>query len=1355
MVEIFGKDESVLQPEQPVPSFNLWANDGFSYPKKLNPSAVEILQGAANNFPITNLINRMRHSEHVPDSALEFDENFNSMEYIKGTPMEAYSHAFIGAASEKDAANIWSWIQHRTLQRQEAAERPWLSFGANAVMMTSDPATWVGAGLISRMNKVYAAAGQRSYMQAGAIFGASQVPGEILRQVVDPSVSKEESSMILGASTLFGMLGGRFTKRTSMEGQVFEEALKRQEAEFMAQRAATRNEFKDPAKGPLATDDLPMFGRRWSRQDELNKAIEDTPAFKEAEAKLKMKFAWPAGQEAVRRTIKLADELGVTNNDIVKYLLAGHKFSGARGKYNLGIINAGIIRKIAKWKNLKAGKSPYGDQWVKKPKVSSKTEEAGPTVTKPKESVNVGPIAAEKARLAQLSKDSTAGLAALKARFKVVDEERFQVGQKLLALEETGVRSGKEYNQLVQRLDELKIEKRKIEADETAHLEKYRELAKVDLDDIKWSELGDDIGAARTPGRPVAGGQAHQPAPALGLEKVNLTPQQRTANSQFSSVGHTAQLLFETPWLTKGMLEGVAAPLSVNQRMRNYLFPIAEAIQEMEKSFLAYRLAAVPESEIGQFFQVAKTSLKDRISGPGHNQLTLGEFKDAVGRTMVTGKKHPVSEVNRMAQWWRDSVYDPIGKDAVALGLIPSHALKKNYFNRIWNHQAIKDSRPEFEDLIAHWLMSSPQARKAIPAKMTPQQAARSITDKMLMDRPFSPFSEFEIGAASPLHKLAIEIPNDYTGRKGMSVMDFMVTDVEVAGRAFSRIMSADIELARSFAPLSDEGLIGLKEGADGVRMETAIGNVLRDGFEDIGLATPKSQNKITKIMDHFLQQREDVLFTGRKDLEAGGDPILIKAQIEKETKALHDSIVKTMGKINQRSGKSTAELFDRTQDLLAMRDLIRGTFGQPNNPSRLASRVMKGGRTFTAFTMLGGPLWSAVPDLAMPVLHEGLMRTWQVSFAHLFGGIDKSLIKLSKKEGRLAGEGWDMNLATRALAIMDYGDLTGRFSALERGLDATNSLAFVLNLFNPWNMLFKDNVGLIIQSRILETTLRQSRGQRVSQRDAQSLLLGSIDQDAGKIIAAQFEKWGRREGKIWIANTEAWDKTAAVQQAVLQFRGALGSDIRRTIITPNKSDLPLWVSTELGGVIAALKTFSFASIQKVAIPALQHKDRQALMGIAMLTAIGALVHELKRKQHGIDRYETIGEKIMAGIERGGVTGPFMDVNKMIEIVSNNQLGLNPLMGAPQIDTSAFQKAGSVAGPVFTQAGRLASIMGDVVSGNIDDSTMNSINRVMPLQAVPVYSGMYDRIFDANRGHQNYTSGYNAQDASSIYEGSQ
>ena len=192
-----------------------------------------------------------------------------------------------------------------------------------------------------------------------------------------------------------------------------------------------------------------------------------------------------------------------------------------------------------------------------------------------------------------------------------------------------------------------------------------------------------------------------------------------------------------------------------------------------------------------------------------------------------------------------------------------------------------------------------------------------------------------------------------------------------------------------------------------------------------------------------------------------------------------------------------------------------------------------------------------------------------------------------------------------------------------------------------------------------------------------------------------------------------------------------------------------------MGGVIAALKTFSFASIQKVAIPALQHKDRQALMGIAMLTAIGALVHELKRKQHGIDRYETIGEKIMAGIERGGVTGPFMDVNKMIEIVSNNQLGLNPLMGAPQIDTSTFQKAGSVAGPVFTQAGRLASIMGDVVSGNIDDSTMNSINRVMPLQAVPVYSGMYDRIFDANRGHQNYTSGYNAQDASSIYEGSQ
>ena len=151
---------------------------------------------------------------------------------------------------------------------------------------------------------------------------------------------------------------------------------------------------------------------------------------------------------------------------------------------------------------------------------------------------------------------------------------------------------------------------------------------------------------------------------------------------------------------------------------------------------------------------------------------------------------------------------------------------------------------------------------------------------------------------------------------------------------------------------------------------------------------------------------------------------------------------------------------------------------------------------------------------------------------------------------------------------------------------------------------MMKGWAGTIIQSRILETTVqmhgKKSYAGHIWQRNTgqsglrnrNNLLRGTIDDDAAKIIAQQFEKYGKREGKVWVARTEAWDvENAAVRDAIDKFRSALSADIRRTIITPNKSDLPLWVSTEYGAVVASLKTFSFASIQRTLIPALQYKD--------------------------------------------------------------------------------------------------------------------------------------------------------------------
>jgi hypothetical protein len=263
-----------------------------------------------------------------------------------------------------------------------------------------------------------------------------------------------------------------------------------------------------------------------------------------------------------------------------------------------------------------------------------------------------------------------------------------------------------------------------------------------------------------------------------------------------------------------------------------------------------------------------------------------------------------------------------------------------------------------------------------------------------------------------------------------------------------------------------------------------------------------------------------------------------------------------------------------------------------------------------------------------------------------------------------------------------------------------------------------------VTQADRLHAAFTQKTGE-LSPFGKEKLRRGGISDEMADRITKQWEQHGFIEDGLIIANTDAWDDIAAKET----FRTALSADIDRAIVTPGVGDRPLWMSTELGSVIGQFKAFSVASAQRVLIPGIQQRDGQVLMGLTAMIALGVMVDEIKRQQFGIKTGGSLTERIQNGIDRSGVTGYFNDVNRAIERVSDNRIGISSILGTePPYRPSFRSKAGTILGPTAGQGLRVGEVISDTLSGEYDYRTAGALRRLIPGQNVLWLKPAYDLI---------------------------
>ena len=475
---------------------------------------------------------------------------------------------------------------------------------------------------------------------------------------------------------------------------------------------------------------------------------------------------------------------------------------------------------------------------------------------------------------------------------------------------------------------------------------------------------------------------------------------------------------------------------------------------------------------------------------------------------------------------------------------------------------------------------------------------------------------------------------------------------------------------------------------------------------------------------------------------EKFGDPMMSGRWMEegmlpglKQISEEYNELIKK-AKSNTYKTKLKNEKIAVIKDLKAMRDLQRGTYGLPSDPQRSLSRGIRMLKLYNSVTMLTGAL-AAVPDVARILMTSGINRGFRTSWDLFTNYLATDIAKRSHRMTLLSGEAADMILGSRAMSMYDLDNAFGVFNKMEKGVSKMGNMYFTyINLMNPWNTFVKSWAGAVNGTRIIEEVENWIVKGKISKLNKTKLLSVGIDEKNAKKIWNQYTKHGSGKGGLeaeWkhvrIANTADWDDIDAAQL----FNSALGKDVNITIVTPSKGDVPLWFNEEWGGVIVQFKKFAMGATQRMLLRGMQERDMNFLGGIVMLMAAGAIVDATRTKAFNRDySKKKWGEKVVNAFDRSGLGGVFSDMNNILERMTNNKIGLRPVLGAKRPYGSYTQKnimsGFGVLGPTSSQIGTISDIMWDWGTGKHNHYTARIVRRLIPFQNVWYLDSLFDQV---------------------------
>jgi hypothetical protein len=778
----------------------------------------------------------------------------------------------------------------------------------------------------------------------------------------------------------------------------------------------------------------------------------------------------------------------------------------------------------------------------------------------------------------------------------------------------------------------------------------------------------------------------------IALEKLKWNPVTRlTASANLTSRKIVSNLVDMGGMIQKkvqgGKVTGEAMDQSVETSFRTtYLSSLLDGIRASDEAYLAFRGVVAKSGDIGRSMQMLSQKGKDFIQR--NNTLSEFGFRERVAKAMRNGDADEVIDsatpyVNQAATSYRKH-FDKIKANAEEVKLFEIDLAKK-----------IRG----LEINVADGVAGATEALATAKARLKQLREQGVLLNTALGYVP--------------------RVPRIDKIEKNAERFKGIVSNWAMGHFQYTRQQANEYADEIILNYTKSRPFYNLDEGTDQI-----------DWITNATGAKARSFEIPDKLIEDFLENDIEVLArhhtkTMGVDIELTrkfGDVSMSK--IIKQITEEYDALVKQAPTIAEKQ-KLKQGLANDLRDIRGLRDRVRGTFGASKDPHNMSSRFVRQMKSFNVLVGMGGAAISSIPDIARPIMTEGFKNVYEHGFRHMFKNQRSVIKQMTQKEARQAGIAVDAALGLRANSFSDIGDLFGSRYAMERALNQSTGIFFMMNGLNYWNQAIKEFSSNIISLRMTNAIMRNF--QTLNATDRRKLLANGIDGNDAFRMQQLIRQHGQRVDGEWVPNTALWGDKAMVQK----FRNALNQSVDRTIITPGAGDRALWTSTEMGSLITQFKGYGQGATVRLLTSGLQEKDSAFWQGAFVLVGLASLVNEFKKKQYGIDKEQSYSELMADAIDRSGILGWFTDVNNSIEKLSDYRLGLRPMMGKSQGYLPFGAKAGAIFGPVASNITTAGSVATDILSGEADDNTLRSARFITPTGNLPYLDPIWDKIMAA------------------------
>ncbi len=761
---------------------------------------------------------------------------------------------------------------------------------------------------------------------------------------------------------------------------------------------------------------------------------------------------------------------------------------------------------------------------------------------------------------------------------------------------------------------------------------------------------------------------------------------------------------------------------SIETKLRMREVGSIEAMKEIKEQYLLYINRVQGKSP--------KTELGINLHNRFNDKMSLQEFATEVTKTRLNKMQHDVPEIAAAARITDIKVYKPIGKEVQDLGIRKLPIERELAFWKSTLETMVKkgEGTKSFKSKVDG--TTSQYTRTEIQNKITKLEERLKRTDKLVEDYINIIYNKTNIDRNKGLFKDIVREDlikqGKYINEKKLNVLvddlashfPFQrfektkytddINDLIYERYAFNRPRYARATRSRELNLLPETQIKLIDEGF-----------IVSDIF--------------SLMKTYYRQVTPDILFTlkygdpnglGYKYIDEANSmtfPGLMQVANEYNLKAVK-------AKNKEAKAKIIKERNQVLEDLEAGVELVRGTYGLPADPHAWTSRAMRTMKHYNALTMLTG-FFAATADVARIAMTSGIQRGFKTQFemwSDMLSSKKTGIFKAGKKEAQSFAEAVDMVTGQRAMLFSDIGDMFGMTSKIEGMMGKTANFNFMyVNLMSRWTEFMKSAASVTIGSRILEDSVKWGKG-TLADKNKTKLAASGIDEAMAKKIASEFDKHGTKLKYNFMANTAEWTDDAAKQS----FGAALNKDINVTIVTPGKGDTPLFMNYELASTIVQFKKFAMAATQRMLLRGMQEKDMDFLFGSLLLMGTGMLVDAVYTELRFGKDYskKSFTDKLLSAFDRSGLGGIYVDVNRSIEALTDNRIGIRPLLGEGKPYGSSMKSKVGLIGPSASQIYNIFDIMYDVGGNKYNHYTARNVRRLIPFQNVWYLDWLFDDI---------------------------